>query len=155
MKCQNCGKNEVNFHYSSNINGCVTEKHLCSDCAAQSGYDVQRIFDIENAFCGIIPVFSHIGGFLPVDYPGMGANPMFPVRMRRLPEATTRGDLCACGCDTCAPDTPDAKVDDEMRKRREVNALREKMRLAAEKDDFEKAIELRDKLKEMESSGGD
>jgi len=113
---------------------------------------------MENAFYGISPVFSQIGGLLPIDYPGMVSNSMFPIRMHRLPGATSLGDTCACGCGTAAPDTPDAKVDDEMRKRRELNALREKMRLAAEKDDFEKAIELRDKLKEMESmesSGGD
>ena len=155
MKCQNCGINEVNFHYSSNINGCVTEKHLCSDCAEKTGYDTAGLFDIESAFYGFLPVFGHIGGFLPVDHPGTGASLVFPIRMRRLPGAATRDDTCACGCGAGVPPSPEAKVDAVMRKRREVNALREKMRLAAENDDFEKAIELREKLKEMESSGGD
>ena len=37
MKCENCGKNEVTFIYQSNINGQVTEKHLCSECAEKLG----------------------------------------------------------------------------------------------------------------------
>ena len=38
MKCENCGKNEVTFVYQSNVNGKVTEKHLCSECAEKLGY---------------------------------------------------------------------------------------------------------------------
>jgi len=48
MKCQECGKNEVNYHYSSNVNGCVTESWLCSDCAAKSGYDLSQLVDFSN-----------------------------------------------------------------------------------------------------------
>lgn len=33
MKCENCGKNEVTFVYQSNVNGQITEKHLCAECA--------------------------------------------------------------------------------------------------------------------------
>ena len=32
MKCEHCGKNEATFYYKSNINGNVTEHHLCGDC---------------------------------------------------------------------------------------------------------------------------
>ena len=42
MKCENCGKNEVTFVYQSNINGKVSEKHLCSECAEKLGYS-QRL----------------------------------------------------------------------------------------------------------------
>ena len=38
MKCENCGKNEVNFVYQSNINGKVEQKHLCAECAKKLGY---------------------------------------------------------------------------------------------------------------------
>ncbi len=38
MKCDRCGKNEATFYYKSNINGRVTETHLCSDCARAMGY---------------------------------------------------------------------------------------------------------------------
>ena len=37
MKCDRCGKNEATFHYKTNINGRVTEAHLCPDCARAMG----------------------------------------------------------------------------------------------------------------------
>ena len=42
MKCENCGKNEVTFVYQSSVNGNVTEKHLCAECAEKLGY-TQRL----------------------------------------------------------------------------------------------------------------
>ena len=38
MLCESCGKHEAEFHYKSNVNGKVTEKHLCSHCAKEQGY---------------------------------------------------------------------------------------------------------------------
>ena len=51
MKCENCGKNIANVHYKANYNGNVTEKHLCSDCAAKMGLN-NNIFgeDMFNDF---------------------------------------------------------------------------------------------------------
>ena len=33
MRCDRCGKNEATFYYKSNINGKVTQIHLCPQCA--------------------------------------------------------------------------------------------------------------------------
>ena len=38
MKCERCGQREATFYYQSNINGKVTQVHLCPDCAAELGY---------------------------------------------------------------------------------------------------------------------
>ena len=38
MLCQNCQKNEANMHMKRIINGSATEVHLCSDCARSLGY---------------------------------------------------------------------------------------------------------------------
>ena len=37
MKCQNCGKNEVTFHYTQVINGVKKEMNLCDNCAKELG----------------------------------------------------------------------------------------------------------------------
>jgi protein arginine kinase activator len=42
--------------------------------------------------------------------------------------------------------TPDA----ELSRRRELNALREQLKIAVEAEEFEKAAELRDKIREFE-----
>ncbi len=35
MKCEKCNKNEATFHSVKNINGKVSEKHLCNECAKE------------------------------------------------------------------------------------------------------------------------
>ena len=151
MKCQNCGKNEINFHYSSNVNGCVTETHLCSECAAESGFDFVRNFDTQSMFSGFFPM--NMGGEF-LTFPMFGFPPPRILKHHSfagIPQ--TASDECGCGgsCGTLPEDKPAPQVDDEIRKRREVNILKEQMRLAAEKDEFEKAAELRDKIKQMEA----
>lgn len=37
MLCENCGKRPADYHYKININGNVTEKHLCAECASALG----------------------------------------------------------------------------------------------------------------------
>ena len=39
MKCQNCGKNEVNFKYTQIINGVKREMALCDKCAQELGLE--------------------------------------------------------------------------------------------------------------------
>lgn len=151
MKCQNCGKDEVNFHYSSNVNGCVTETHLCSECASGSGYDLGGMFETGAVFDRAFSMLR-LPGFLPILAPVAGFGPAFPASMPARTGAPAQSSGCDCGCggEKAAPEAPGAQVDDEMKKRREMNILREQMRVAAENDDFEKAIELRDSIKEME-----
>lgn len=38
MLCQMCKKNSATIHYKSNINGTVSEKYLCAECAAKNGF---------------------------------------------------------------------------------------------------------------------
>ena len=123
MKCQKCGINDVDFHYSSNINGCVTESHLCSECAASSGIDIKRLLRAG----GLLDVTGILDGFFSSTQPSKG-NTVRNGIIKSIPSA----------------------VDIEMVKRREINMLREQMQDAAMNDDFEKAIELREMIKRME-----
>ena len=159
MKCQKCGKNEVNFHYSSNVNGNMTETHLCSQCAAESGFDIGQIFsqgqlvefgqlfDLGTIFDGMFPVRG-VSGFVPLAIPMMTTNQMSPFTMRPHAGMIEQDTSCACGCGKNMNEDPNYKVDEEMKLRRELNA---QMRAAVEKEEFEKAAELRDKIKEIES----
>ena len=191
MKCQKCGKNDVNFHFSSNINGCVTEAHLCAECAGESGYDFSGAFDTDSlldtaslfdtgSVFGVMSLlddlfapFAARGRVMPMAVPLVGYNVLLPLRTLPWGGFYTRGNAeaqadeqageCSCGgaCESqstehvCTPAENEGKtargahIDEEMQKRREMNALREQMRIAAQNEDFEKAAELRDKLKEM------
>jgi len=149
MKCQKCGINEVSFHHSSIVNGCVTETHLCSKCAAESGYDIEKIFDIGGIFDEMFPMRG-FGGFMPVAIPVLNANTMFPFTTHPLAGMIEQGTTHKCGCGGSAAADADVEVDEEMKMRRELNA---QMRVAVANEEFEKAAELRDKIRAMEANG--
>ena len=148
MKCQNCGKDGVNFHYSSSVNGHLTQAHLCSECAEQSGVDFGRMF----------------GGFFPFAAQRAQMPMQMPMAMRMFgfnpasmfiawPQAELPESECECGgvCEAPLAEASASEVDSDMQKRRELNVMKEQMRLAAEKEEFEKAVELRDQIRQMEA----
>jgi len=157
MNCQKCGKNEVNFHYSSNVNGCRTEMHLCSACAAESGYDINKMLDpaglsdTAGLFGSgqlsdfILPIRS-LGGFIPMAIPMLRSAGAFPFTTQSntgmMEQATP------CGCSGTGAKELNIEVDEDMKHRRELNAL---MRIAVANEEFEKAAELRDKIKALEA----
>lgn len=148
MKCQNCGKNEVNFHYSTNVNGSVTETFLCSECAAKSGFDILRMFDSGSAFEEFFPIIGRRGGFLPVAVPVVGFDPSLAFTARPgIGRLAQQAGPCDCGHGGDPDGCDAALVDDEMRERRELYM---QMRMAAENEEFEKAAQLRDRIKELE-----
>ena len=125
MKCEHCGNHEASYHYRANINGEVSEMHLCPDCAAKQG--PLRAFDhdpfeslLEDFFS---PRFSLGGTMLRT----------LPRRFAAMPKAAVK---------TVATDPAIAK-------RREKEALRWQLEEAVKEENYEKAIELRDKLREM------
>jgi len=154
MKCQKCGKSEVNFHYTSNVNGCVTETHLCSQCAAESGFDIGQMLDfgqineLGNIFDGMFPMRGGVGGFMPLAIPVVQSNTMLPFTIQPHRGMIDHRNACDCGCGNSQTKVGTVEVDEEMSKRRELNAL---MRAAVEKEDFEKAAELRDQIKAIEA----
>ena len=147
MKCQKCGKNEVSFRYSSNVNGCVTETNLCSQCATEAGYDFEQLFELGSFFDGMFPMRG-LGGFRQIAIPMIQTSQMLPFAMGRTKSMLEQGDSCKCGCGSQIAKEAGVEVDEEMSLRRELNA---QMRAAVAKEEFEKAAELRDRIKELET----
>ena len=154
MKCENCGKNEVTFVYQSNINGKVTEKHLCSECAEKLGY-TQKIAAhsqrmMQNFFGGGLfdDFFSPVPTLMgrrswmledPFDdffseMPALCASPV-----KQEPSKQKADDL----------------VDQEEQSRfaymRQMNALKMEMKKAVHQENFERAAELRDQIHQLEA----
>ena len=154
MKCQKCGKNEVSFHYSSNINGSVAETYLCSECAAESGYDIANMLDLSSLFGSsqlvdfMLPMHRGSGGFMQLTIPMMQKSAMFPFTLRPGVGMIGQKSACSCCSENGAVSKSNTEIDKEMSKRRELNAL---MRIAVENEEFEKAAILRDQIKELES----
>ena len=133
MKCQKCGQNEVNFYYLSNVNGAVTETHLCAKCASVAGYDIMSLLNFGNMFDELATM------------PMLGVvRPIQPVKHKTYVCTPVRETTCECGSPAVL--NSENKTDVEMTERRELNM---QMRIAIENEEFEKAAEIRDKIKAL------
>ena len=66
MKCENCGKNEVNFIYQSSINGRTEERHLCSESAEKLGYTNAVAAHSQDS--DLIFKAAAVADYTPADY---------------------------------------------------------------------------------------
>jgi len=123
-------------------------------CAAQAGYNVNQMLGGEQML-GF--------GSLPMQGQALNRNPsptigsiiaMFPYMMQQNIGLPDNGNTCASGCGFGETSTmkQNVEIDDEMRERRE---LKMQMNIAIESENFEKAAELRDRLKELERVGAE
>lgn len=49
MLCEKCGQREATYHSTVNINGEITESHLCSECAIGEN-KLNHLFNVGNFF---------------------------------------------------------------------------------------------------------
>ena len=66
MRCYKCGKAEVNFHFTSNINGRRAEMYLCADCAAKSEYRMYQNNKNNPVNNGGFGLSGNPNGFFPL-----------------------------------------------------------------------------------------
>lgn len=154
MKCENCGKNEVTFVYQSNINGHVTEKHLCAECAEKLGYSQKLAAHSQRMMQGLFGGGLFEDFFTPV--------PSLLGRMNRLledPFDDFFADMPALGAPAEREQAPkpqdtllEGEEQDRLSRRRQLNALRLEMRRAVQTENFERAAELRDQIRSLETS---
>lgn len=166
MKCTNCGKNNASYHYRYELNGEVTEAHLCHECAAK--LQPEREFAaksrellgsaFDDGFFGGASggsLFGRgFGGGLLESFFGRDPFESFfapsPFAALGMPRIEISFPEAAAGCTEDAESRKEAKADPELSHRREINELRSQMHKAAKAEDYEKAAELRDKLRALE-----
>lgn len=155
MKCENCGNNEVSFIYQSNVNGNITEKHLCAECAEKLGYTQRIAAHSQRMMRGLF------GGGLFEDF--FSPFPSLLGRMERLledPFDDFFADMPALGAPAERQEQSQKPQDDLLEKEereaisktRQLNALRMELRRAVQEENFERAIELRDQIRGMEQN---
>lgn len=164
MLCQNCGKYEATTHVKRIVNGETAEAHLCTDCAGALGY--------TDVFGGFSDTFSDLlGSFF--GEPTVSALSSRTVRCEKC--GNTFNDIVnsgKIGCADCYATFYDkllpslqrihGKTRHEGKTPKAVKAegnqvnkaeLLEELSEAVERQDFEKAAELRDKIKAMKEDG--
>jgi len=105
------------------------------------------MFDSGSMMGGYFPILNRRVGYMPMMLADAGFR--MPPQLTAWPliEARQCDSEQRCGCAGYAAHDKNSEVDKEMEDRRE---LYRQMRAAAENEEFEKAAELRDKIREME-----
>ena len=146
MRCDRCGKNEATFYYKSNINGKVTQIHLCPQCAEELGYtDSFRSAGMTGGLFG--DFFSRPFGMLEPFFNGFGSRMLteFPEPVDVLGQARESAPAQEDTGGLLPKDEQDA-----LTKQRKRNALQMQLNLAVEAERFEEAAKLRDELQALE-----
>ena len=162
MKCENCGKNDASVHFTQIRDQKKVEMHLCKDCAKSKGFHnpledkdfplAEFLTSMVNpeagksdpiarlvcSECGMRFVdFSRVGRFgCGHCYTAFRA-PLEDL-FRKIHGATRHRGRTA----PRQPETTQNLVEEEVR-------LKEELKRAVEREDFELAAELRDRLKSL------
>ena len=163
MLCQVCKKREVNVHFKEIIGGEVRELHLCDVCAKEKGLG-------ESFFPGFSLPELMLGLTKLEIPPSLEKGPQCSGCGISYEEIIKKGKL---GCSLCYQNFTEyldpllekihgkvyhsGKVPKEGKKEdrldRKVYELRKKLEEAVRKEEYEKAAEFRDELRELEKGG--
>mgnify|MGYP005852944337 CR=1 FL=1 len=170
MLCQNCQKRIANVHFTQIINNKKIDMYLCEKCASEKG---------QVGFISALAVPFNISSFLSGLMGGAGANaaqfaPHVPDNFvcdkcgMSFEEFQSTGKI---GCGKCYEIYGErlkpilrrlhggtehvgkmpARVSKDIRISKEVNKLKEMLNKAIQDEEYEKAAEIRDRIKAMES----
>ena len=163
MKCQNCGKNNANVKYTQVINGDKMELFLCDECANEMNIGMNFDFGIHDIFSNF---FDDIAGVKTISIPEVSKCKSCGMSYE---EFSKTGML---GCETCY-NTFSNRLDEILnrihgknrhlkigRKNNEDNEeksnvseiikLKDELKNCIEREEYEKAAIIRDKIKKLE-----
>ncbi len=162
MLCDRCGKNPAVVHRITTINGRKKELHLCKECAMK---EKEMIMGDPFSINALLSSLLDMGGEAPVtieglervkcDQCGMGFN-----------EFKKTGKL---GCDICYASFNERllpllkrvqgntrhsgkipkRMGGSLRVKKEIEGLQKELERAVNAEEYERAVELRDRIKDL------
>ena len=144
MLCDKCKKNVATYHSKTIINGVETNEHLCSDCAKKAGVDTS--FDFGNF--GLFDMFgspfiedNDFGlGYLPSSIFESG-NDFYEDRYSSKGILNDAMQSIKKGAKEFKEEK--SKIDPNLKK------LQDELKDAVDKEDYEKAAELKKKIESL------
>ena len=162
MLCNNCGKEPAKVHYKEMKDNEVTEYHLCEKCAMEKGIQIphkKQPFSISNILAGMA---EEIGSDMTEcrrcgltykefrDVGRVGCSDCYEAFKEELKPLLRR----IHGSNVHVGKSP--KLSQGIfEKRREIENLKIELTRSVENEDFEKAAEIRDQIKDLERQQGD
>ena len=165
MKCQRCNKNEATMHYTQIINGKKTEYFLCGECAEKNEEFGSLKIGFDKEFDNFLSGFFGNSYKPQKDYLGSA-----PARCgccsMTFDEFLKTGRL---GCSECYETFSESlirplkqiqgshqhtgkvpeRMGGELKKTRKIEKLEAELNQAVAEQNFERAAELRDKIRDM------
>lgn len=162
MLCNICGKNPATVHVTEIVNNQTTEMHLCEACAKEKSIQMEQHFGLSDLLAGIADLGTPFGSKakeeLKLICPNCGMGYEDFKKIGRL------------GCSACYDafrknlvpllkrihgstqhiGSIPGKIIKEVKKKTEIEELKEKLQQAIQKEEFEEAAKLRDRIKELE-----
>lgn len=170
MMCDECKKNMATVHVTQVVNGQKTEMHLCSECAAKKGV---MMFNLDMSNFSLPKLFgSFFQGFsAPALGEIMSVDPVCPNCGMHLSRLSQLGRL---GCSECYNTFAEqlepalrrihghtrhvgrvpARQGGTIKLQREIESLKAQLKKAVQDEQYEKAAELRDRIKKLEKELG-
>ena len=168
MLCERCHAHPATVHMVQVVNGHRKEEHLCSECAEK-----EHVFQKEQSFFGHgffdSPLDHFFGGsmlghlledpFGTRTLEDQGGGQFIEVSPEKLPENESSYDRFKeairpsfqKGKNEIPVNEPKAKEKaDAPAESRELQALRKELKSCVDREDFERACEVRDKIKAIE-----
>lgn len=166
MLCQNCQKRAANVHFTQIINNRKIEMYLCEHCAKEKGQlNVGAPLSINDFLSGLIGL-EQTGSYLSDMQPkqvvcekcGMsydefqrvgklGCNNCYEVFHEKIKPLIKRlhGSIVHNG-------KIPASVSKDIKSSKEIEELKELLNKAIQNEEYEKAAEIRDKIKSIEAN---
>ncbi len=160
MLCEKCKEKEATIHLTQVMDGAVKKVHLCEECAASSGFDVQGPSSITDILLGIGG-----GSVLPESGKKDRADRACPHCHMKLSDFKKTGRLGCPGCYEAFEDelvsllkvmhrkeVHSGKVPSResvrVRKSAEIASLERALEEAIEAEQFEEAARIRDRIRD-------
>ncbi|MDD4801333.1 MAG: UvrB/UvrC motif-containing protein [Syntrophomonas sp.] len=166
MYCEECKKRSATVHLTQVFNGQKTESHLCEECASQKSgfmFDPANKFSIPNLLGGMFGSSYSVQGM-----PALALQSICPNCGMRYMDIRQAGKL---GCSECYKvfnqelEAPLRRIHGNSQHlgkiplrggekviiRRQIEKLKNQLQEAVRAEEYEKAAEIRDSVKEMES----
>ena len=163
MLCERCKQHPASVHYTEVLNNQTTHMHLCASCAkeAEKAFDLGTSLNLQNFLAGLM------GPVITAQSAGNQQGEPCPTCGLAADAFAKQGLL---GCADCyrhfgerlepllrrihGSTRHTGKVPQRSRQKyrlaQEVERLRAELRSAVEKEEFERAAELRDEIKKQE-----
>jgi protein arginine kinase activator len=160
MLCEICGKREASVHITEIVNDQTVEMHFCEVCAAERGVMTSQPFSLSDFLAGLMDFGVKAGKEEEELKSCSGCGMTFE-------EFKKTGRL---GCAQCYESFKEAiypllqkihssvchvgkspkKISAQIKEESKIQQLQEELKIAIEKEEFEEAARLRDKIKKLQ-----